>query len=529
MARFNRPGTRPAVHSPVVTETAPTIVNAKGSPGFARTAKGELFLLAVNNMVGQAKFHESAQASDNRFNTLVRAVAVGDPAWMLGFTGWLRGEANMRTASLLASAETVVAFLEAGILGGRQVIDAALKRPDEPGELLAYWTSTYGRSLPKPVKRGVADAAMRHFNQKNALKYDTASHAWRFADVLELVHPKAATPAQGDLYKYLLDLRHAPDHSEPVEIPASLGMLRANKQLRARVKAGEPALLLNPENLLKAAMTWEDVLSLGGQYGLDKAKLWESIIPSMGAMALVRNLRNMDQAGVSDAVAAQAIAVITDEDNIRRSHMFPLRMLSAYRAAPSLRWGYALETAMRHSLGNVPALAGRTLVLVDRSGSMFYSKLSERSELTCADGAALFGAALAVRCDAADLVQFGSSYSTVPFDKAESVLRIMSKFGSLGGTDTPAAVQGSFRPGVHNRVVIVTDEQYDNGGRFYGGSPLDLIPADVPVYTWNLAGYRAGHGSSGSGNRHTFGGLSDAAFKMVPLLERGRDAAWPWE
>lgn len=527
MARFNRPGVRPAVHSPVVTEAVPTLVNAKGAPGFAREPKGELFLLAVSNMVGQSKFHEGAQASDNRFSTLVRQVAVADPAWTLGFIGWLRGEANMRTASLVASAEAAAAFLEAGVPGGRQLIDAALKRPDEPGELLAYWTSTYGRSLPKPVKRGVADAAMRHFNQKNALKYDTASHAWRFADVLELVHPRHATPAQGDLYKYLLDLRHAPDHSEPVEIPASLGMLRANKVLRTRVKAGEPELLLNPENLLKAGMTWEDVLSLGGQYGLDKAKLWESIIPSMGAMALIRNLRNMDQAGVDDATAAQVIATITDEDNIRRSRMFPLRMLSAYRAAPSLRWSYALEVAMRHSLGNVPALPGRTLVLVDRSGSMFYSKLSERSELTCADGAALFGAALAVRCDAADLVQFGTSYSTVPFDRAESVLKIMDKFGSLGGTNTPAAVQGNFRPGVHNRVVIVTDEQYD-GYRYYG-DPTSLVPADVPVYTWNLAGYKAGHGVSGTSNRHTFGGLSDAAFKMVPLLERGRDAAWPWE
>ncbi len=44
----------------------------------------------------------------------------------------------------------------------------------------------------------------------------------------------------------------------------------------------------------------------------------------------------------------------------------------------------------------------------------------------------------------------------------------------------------------------------------------------------NLAGYRAGHGPSGERNRHTFGGLSDAAFRMVPLLESARDADWPW-
>lgn len=55
------------------------------------------------------------------------------------------------------------------------------------------------------------------------------------------------------------------------------------------------------------------------------------------------------------------------------------------------------------------------------------------------------------------------------------------------------------------------------------------MPADVPVYTWNLAGYRVGHAPSGSENRHTFGGLSGAAFRMVPLLEAGRSADWPWD
>ena len=58
------------------------------------------------------------------------------------------------------------------------------------------------------------------------------------------------------------------------------------------------------------------------------------------------------------------------------------------------------------------------------------------------------------------------------------------------------------------------------------GDPTEQVPAAVPVYTWNLAGYRAGHGPS-DGNRHTLRGLSDAAFRMVPLLEGARDADWP--
>lgn len=76
-------------------------------------------------------------------------------------------------------------------------------------------------------------------------------------------------------------------------------------------------------------------------------------------------------------------------------------------------------------------------------------------------------------------------------------------------------------------MIIVTDEQ--TWGGYLGADPTSHVPEKVPVYTWNLAGYQYGHGPSGSGNRHTFGGLSDAAFTLIPLLEAGRDAAWPWE
>lgn len=51
------------------------------------------------------------------------------------------------------------------------------------------------------------------------------------------------------------------------------------------------------------------------------------------------------------------------------------------------------------------------------------------------------------------------------------------------------------------RVVIVTDEQAWGGSR--GEDPTSAEPARVPVYIWNVAGYRYGHGPSGAGNRQT--------------------------
>lgn len=97
-------------------------------------------------------------------------------------------------------------------------------------------------------------------------------------------------------------------------------------------------------------MTWE-VLA-GRLQGPMDAAAWEAAIPSMGAMALVRNLRNFDEAGVSDEVAAQVAAKISDPAVVAASWQFPFRYLAAYRHAPSLRWAYPLERALGHSLAN---------------------------------------------------------------------------------------------------------------------------------------------------------------------------------
>jgi hypothetical protein len=525
MARSNGKAARARPVSRV-TSTGRVLRTYEGGRGRERDARSELFLLAVSNFVSQQTFYETGTDRDDRFAKLVRELAVTDPTWTAGLLGWLRAEGNLRTASVVGAAEYVKARLDAGATGGptgRQVVASVLQRPDEPGELLAYWTATYGRNVPKPVKRGIADAVRRLYHGKALLKYDTASKGYRFGDILNLVHaaPDPDKPWQGELFRYALDRRHHPDTAVP---PASGRVLTAHRELMALPVAERRAVVTaegGAERLAAAGMTWE---TLAGwlQGPMDKAA-WEAVIPSMGTMALVRNLRNFDEAGVSDEVAERVAARISDPAEVARSRQFPFRYLAAYQHAPSLRWSYALERALGHSLANVPALPGRTLVLVDRSGSMFWSRLSDRSELNRADAAAIFGTALALRAERADLVEFGSTSDRVRFRKGESVLKILDRFGDLGGTDTTEAVRRHYRK--HDRVLIVTDEQYT---RHHRGDPTEQVPADVPVYTWNLAGYRAGHGPSGTGNRHVFGGLSDAAFRMVPLIEASRDADWPW-
>ncbi|MEE1768357.1 TROVE domain-containing protein [Streptomyces sp. JV185] len=497
----------------------------EGGPAFVREPREELFLLAVGNFVSQRTFYESGGERDDRYARLVGELAVQDPVWTAGLLRWLRGEGKMRTASLVGAAAYVRARLEVGASEGpsnRSVIDSVLQRADEPGELLAHWISVYGRNVPQPVKRGIADGVRRLYTSRSLLKYDTGSKGFRFGDVLNLVHasPDPDRPWQGALFRYILDRRHHPEQAVP---PDSDHLLAAHRALMESAVDQRRAVVTGPggtERLAAAGMTWEALA--GWLHGPMDSAVWEAVIPMMAPMALLRNLRNFDGAGVSDEVAAGIAARLSDASEVARSRQFPFRYLAAYQHAPSQRWAAALERALSHSLANIPPLPGRTLILVDRSDSMFWDTVSERSKLTRADAAAVFGTGLAMRAEHADLVEFGWSSAEVPFEPGEPVLEVLKRFHSHGGTHTSKAVRTHYRE--HDRVVIVTDEQT---APYSPGGPAEPVPADIPVYTWNLAGYRPGHGPTGP-HRHTFGGLTDAAFRMVGLIEAGREASWPW-
>ncbi|MEV3981799.1 TROVE domain-containing protein [Nonomuraea sp. NPDC049758] len=532
MPKFNTAASRPPATSPVKTEAIATGRTHEGGAGYARDAKSELFLLAVTNMVGENTYYEQGKDRDARFVNLVRVVAVEDVGWLTRFLLWLRLEANMRSAPIQAALEAVRARLASGIAGGnRQLVASVLQRADEPAEALAYWISRYGRAVPKPIRRGIGDAILRLGNEFNYVKWDSEGKGVTFADLLNLTHPgdrKGSSQAgrfqglwQHDLFGYIVKKPH--DKAAP--IPETLGLLTRREALLALPLGERRQVLDDPELLRRAGITWEALA--GWLQGPMDAAAWEAIIPSMGLMALTRNLRNFDEAGVSDIVAATVAARLANAEEVRRSRQFPFRFLAAYKHAPSLRWSYPLEQALAHSLANVPALAGRTLILVDRSGSMF-DRISEKSQLNRADSAAVFGAALALRAENADLVQFGTNSQPISYRRGESVLKVVERFGDLGGTNTAHAVRRHFRSTVdaHNRVIIITDEQTSGG--YYGSDPTEQIPAQVPVYTWNLAGHKHGHAPSGVGTRHTFGGLSDAAFKLIPILEARHSAGWPF-
>lgn len=523
MAKFNTSKTKAANGKGFVGTISEQTINHQGGTGFLRDDKSELFLAAVSDFMGDS-FYESRNDRDSRTISLIHKVAVNDPEWITNFTEWLRGDGNMRSISLMVALETAKAQIDAKIKGSRKVVSSAIKRADEPGEALGYWMSRYGRKLPAAVKRGIADGAVKTYNQYSVAKYDSDSKAFKVSDVIRLTHPKPKDSTQGALFKDSITKRIDPSRI----IPESLPILRKRDKIMKMDKDKVRELLASSDGVKAvqdAGLTWE---SVAGKVGLNK-EIWESLIPNMGYMALLRNLRNFRQQGVSDSVYNDVLKKLSDPDEVAKSKQFPFRFLSAYYANQDhLKTASALEDALQHSLQNIPSLPGKSLILVDRSASMFSGYYNyyngKSSDLDNADKAALFGIALALRAEDATLVQFGSTHSKVKFNKGDSILTTLKKFKNLGGTDTPSAISGNFND-TYDRVINLTDEQTGYG--WYRGDTGSLIPKDVPYYVFNLAGYRAGEKNDGP-NRYTFGGLTDQCFGLIPLLEAGKDCDWPW-
>lgn len=539
MAKFNTSTARARNGEGVIKTTGEKAVNHKGTVGFLRDEKSELFLSCVSDFV-ENSFHESSRDRQERVKTLISKIVKTDPEWLEAFTAWLRNGAQMRSISLVVALETADALRKEGISGGRKIVTSALSRADEPGEALAYWMSQKGRKIPAAVKRGISDAAVKLFNEYSVAKYNSGKAGFSLADVIRLTHPSPKDLHQEVLFKHVIER----DFDSSTAVPEELTKLTERKRLMSLPKDDLRNLVRSKDGsevLKNAGLTWEAV---AGSIGLD-AKTWEALIPNMGYMALLRNLRNFEKEGVSDAVLDEVARRLADPEEVAKSRQLPFRFLSAYNAVSgieydswygskktgngSLRFVYPLEKALNHSLSNVPALKGKTLILVDRSGSMF--GLAGKNGLNLADSAAIFGTALAIRSEDAKLVQYGTSDNVVNFSKSSSVLKTLESFQSMGGTNTFGTLSKHYDKSF-DRVIILTDEQYDHSGRggysYYRETPRDIVDKNTPFYVWNLGGYRVSQ-QENKPNRYSFGGLNDQSFKMISLLEQGADAAWPWE
>lgn len=492
----------------------------EGGVGFQRTPKEELFLAAVTSFNADT-FYESADERVQRIQTLVsHPDIINDPEWTLKFVRWLRHVIGLRSIPAAVAVSAVGARLNKDLVNNnRRIIEAAVGRLDETAKVLETWMSLYGRSIPSCVKRGVADALNTYLSERSYLKWSGRMNKLTVTlrDVINLTHPRPKSKVQEALIKYVLDESYGKkgDDTHLTTICSRKNFLSLTRESQIRIFTVSCA-----GDVIRAAALTHEVVA--GAVGEIPGKVWNALVPEMGYMALLMNLRRIAQSNASQELIDIINVRLCEPDG----SIMPVSFYSAYRNAP-LVFADALQDAANSCLENVPALKGRTLVLLDRSYSMS-SRLSAKSSLCCQDVANVFAAALALRGEDVRVVAFDDCTEDVNMDiNNQDLLSVVERMPHpRGGTSTANAIIHAHKDGErYDCIVILTDEQHGDVSVDY---VLDKFAPCVPVFTWNLGGYKAAHTSSRY-NRWTFGGLSDKGFELIPLLEACSKQSWPWE
>lgn len=351
-------------------------------------------------MLWEDTFYEDGVSIAERIRTLTLSA---DPAQAAALAIEARSAMKLRHAPLW-----IARALASGTPAQKAVVADTLatiiQRPDELTEFLAmYWKD--GRTpIAACIKRGLA-RAFQKFNPYQLAKYNREGTV-RLRDVLFLTHPKPKDDEQAATWKDLA--------------------------------AGT----------LAAPDTWEVALSAGA----DKKETFERLIveEKLGALALLRNLRNMEQAGVSDAMIRSALA------NCQPDRVLPFRFVSAARHAP--RFEPELERLMFKCLEGRPKLPGKTILLVDGSGSMFGPKISAKSDLERFDAACALAVLLREQCEEVEIAQFSHEYRIVAPRRGFALRDALHQTAERSGTMTEGAKLVADDRG-YDRLIIITDEQ----------------------------------------------------------------------
>jgi 60 kDa SS-A/Ro ribonucleoprotein len=314
-----------------------------------------------------------------------------------------------------------------------------IQRADEIAEFLAIFTSDRTgqkklNKIPNQVKVGL-DRALRKFDAYQLAKYDRQNAAIKLRDVIRILHPKPRNVEQSELWR--------------------------------KAVAGT---LPTPD-------TWEVALTQSG--GENKALVWQRLLieNKLGPLALIRNLRNMEQAGVNKGLIREALR------NAAPDKILPFRFIAAARSAPAFE--PELEQMMLGNLAGMRKLPGKTVILVDNSPSMNMSKVSAKSDLTRRDAATALAIMLREVCAEVEVVSFSSDVATVPprrgFALGDAIRGAVPSNGTLIGK----AINAAGRIG-YDRLIVITDEESQDSV----GKPLP----NTLAYMLNVSGSQNGVG-----------------------------------
>lgn len=442
MARINTPARNA---NRTLTET--THEGARVAPA---SASQQLRRSVLACLLFEDNFYESGVAAATRIMQHAAAVPLAEVAALAVETRKVHG---LRGAPLLLT-NAMLFHPQYGSEGASTLIEATIKevcdRADMPGELLAMYWKDGKRPLANPLRRGLA-AALNSYNEYQLAKYANRGGI-RPRDVLFLTHAKPKDKEQAALFKQLADDKLAP-----------------------------------PD-------TWEVRLSSGE----DKKAVFTDLLSrkKLGALATLRNLRNMRESGVDRALVRDALMRIDE-----RARILPFQFMAAARFCPG--WEDLLEPAMLKATETLERLPGKTVLLIDHSGSM-QGALSARSTLNRLDAARSLAVLLREICDEVVIAAYDTKLTELPPRRGFSLADIVPR--PRGGTDTGMAVQwaNEQKP---DRIIVFTDEQ----------SHTRIAQPFKRGYIMNVAAYQNG---IGWGKWVTISGFSEHLVRFIHEAEQ---------
>jgi hypothetical protein len=395
-------------------------------------------------MLWEDQFYEDGVAIAGRIRELVNKVPADKVA---ALAVEAREKMKLRHAPLLLVREMARLASHRHLVA--ETLMRVIQRADELAEFVALYWSEGKQPLSAQVKKGLA-AAFTKFDEYALAKYNRATPV-KLRDVLFLCHAKPVDSAQAALWKKLVD------------------------------------------DVLTTPDTWEVALSAGA----DKREAWERLLREnkLGALALLRNLRNMAEARVDEQLVIQGLG------RMKTERVLPFRFIAAARYAP--QWEANLEQAMFKSLEGQPKLPGKTVLLVDISGSMDVL-LSGRSEMRRNDAA--YGLAVLLReiAEKVSVYSFSDSLVRVPNRSGFALRDAINQSQPHSGTYLGKALGDITED--YDRLIVITDEQSH-----------DPVPnPKARGYLINVASYKNG---VGYGNWTHIDGWSDSVIEYIRASE----------
>jgi len=428
----------------------------EGAVAAITNAEQQLRRSVMSCLLFESEFYEDGEEISSRIKRLAEAA---DPAVVSKIAIEARALMHLRHAPLLLL--EVLSRTGAGRTDGlvSRTIWRTIQRADEMAEFIAIYTrggdrrtakKGHGRQFSAQMMKGIA-LALPTFDAYQLAKYDRAGKV-KLKDVFRIVRPKPANDDQAKFWKAAVD------------------------------------------GTLPAPDTWEVALSGGA----DKKEAFTRLLTEnkLGYMALLRNLRNMAQADVDRDLVIEKIKLRKGA-----ARVLPFRYIAAARAAPQFE--PAIDQALIASIEEAAPFTGRTLILVDVSGSMDH-KLSAKADLTRVDAAA----ALASIMPGEDVrvMTFSNNVIEVPRRLGMAGVEVILRSQMHSGTYLGKAVEIANQIG-GDRIVVISDEQ-----------TADRVPdpAFKFAYMINVASNKNG---VGYGKWTHIDGFSESVFKFMRALE----------